>query len=84
MTTNGRRSVNAAKYELVSMGKHFVGFMLDPNALGKRGRAAFEVSLLREIEQVDTSARADPSRRARPESDAELGHERGIELEHTS
>lgn len=37
-----------------------------------------------EIEQVDTSARADPSRCARPESDAELEHERGIELEHAS
>ena len=66
------------------MGKQFVGFMLDPNALEKRGRAAFEVSLLREIEQVDISARADPSRCARPESDAELEHEGGIELEHAS
>ena len=66
------------------MGKQYVGFMLDPNALEKRGRAAFEVSLLREIEQVDTSAPADPSRCARPESDAELEHEGGIELKHES
>lgn len=66
------------------MGKLCVGFMLDPDALEKRGRAAFEVSLLREIEQVDTSLRADPSRCTRPESDAELEHEGGIELEHAS
>lgn len=47
MTTNERRIVNLAKYESDFMGKQFVGFMLDPNALEQSGRAAFEVSLLR-------------------------------------